>query len=49
MGWYLNVEHGGYPGHEQCSLAWVFMNELVDSRLEPPKKWNNKFWEELIA
>jgi hypothetical protein len=21
-----------YPGPEQCSLAWVFMNEFIDSR-----------------
>lgn len=23
-------EHGSYPGPENCSLAWVFMSELVD-------------------
>jgi hypothetical protein len=25
-------EHGSYPGHAQCLLAWVFVNESLDSR-----------------
>jgi hypothetical protein len=28
-----SFEHGSYPGPEQRSLAWVFVNELVEWRL----------------
>jgi hypothetical protein len=24
--YHVNVEHGIYSGHEQCSIAWMFMN-----------------------
>jgi hypothetical protein len=26
------LEHATHPGPEQCSLAWVLMNEFLDTR-----------------
>jgi hypothetical protein len=32
VAWYINAKHGSYPGPKQCSLGWVFVNELSHIR-----------------
>jgi hypothetical protein len=31
IAWYIRLKHGIHPGHEQYSLAWVFVTEFIDS------------------
>jgi hypothetical protein len=32
MAWHISFELENYPGPEECSIAWVFVNAFVDSR-----------------